>query len=46
VLSTLGASPFGVPIIGRFQTNSVRPAVMLGRGVTRRVATEASSGST
>src|SRR5262249_55124100 len=32
--------------MGRVYTNSVRPAVMFGRGATKRVATEASSGST
>ena len=31
---------------GAVQVNVFRPAVMLGRGTTRRVATVASSGST
>ena len=42
----LGASPLGVPVSGAVQVNTLRPAVMLGRGVMRRVATVASSGST
>src|SRR5512137_2236482 len=42
----LGASPLGVPVRGRVQVNVLRPAVRLGRGVTSRVATVASSGST
>src|SRR5215471_9757694 len=42
----LGASPFGVPVISPDQVNSLRPAARLGRGVTRRVATVASSGRT
>ena len=46
MFSTLGASPFGVPVKVPFQVNSSRPAVRLGRGVTSRVATEASSGRT
>src|SRR5215831_15255464 len=45
-LSNRGESPCGKPVIGRVYTNSLRPAVMLGRGATSRVATEASSGST
>ena len=45
-LRMLGASPLGVPVSGAVQVNTLRPAVMLGRGVTSRVATEASSGST
>ena len=42
----LGASPFGVPVSGRVQVKTLRPAVMLGRGVMTRVTTELSSGST
>jgi hypothetical protein len=44
--SRLGASPFGVPVSGRVQVKTLRPALRLGRGVTRRAAIEASSGST
>ncbi len=43
---TLGASPYGVPVRGRVQVNTLRPAVMLGRGVMIRVTTVESSGST
>ena len=42
----LGASPLGVPVSGRVHVNSVRPAVMLGRGVISRATTESSSGKT
>src|SRR5262245_46848888 len=41
-----GASPLGVPVISPDQVNLVRPAARLGRGVTTRVATVASSGRT
>src|SRR5215467_12870402 len=41
-----GASPFGVPVISPDQVKTVHPAVRLGRGVTIRGATEASSGKT
>src|SRR5438046_10087479 len=46
VLRMLGASPLGVPVSGAFHVNTLRPAVMLGRGVMRRVTTVESSGST
>src|SRR5262245_21477439 len=45
-LRMLGASPFGVPVISPFQVNSLRPTARLGRGVTARVAKDASSGKT
>src|SRR6516225_6458983 len=41
-----GASPLGVPVISPDQVKVLRPAVRLGRGVTSRVATEVSRGST
>ena len=44
-LRMLGASPLGVPVSGPVQVKTLRPAVMLGRGVMRRVATVASRGS-
>jgi len=42
----LGESPYGVPVNSPDQVNTSRPAVMEGRGVTRGVATVASSGRT
>ena len=33
-----GASPFGVPVSGAIHVNTLRPAVMLGRGVIMREA--------
>src|SRR5215470_9054911 len=46
VSRTLGASPFGVPVIRPDQVNWLRPEERLGRGATARVATVASSGRT
>src|SRR5262245_8405549 len=46
VSRTLGASPFGVPVIWPDQVKLVRPAARLGRGATARVAADASSGRT
>src|SRR5262245_4619867 len=46
VFSTLGASPYGVSVSGCAQVNTLRPAVMLGRGVMVRVTVDESSGST
>jgi hypothetical protein len=39
----LGASPLGVPVNSPDQVNSLPPAVMLGRGVARRVAIDCPS---
>src|SRR4029453_3583926 len=41
-----GASPFGVPVSSPDHVKTFRPAVRLGRGVTSRAATDASSGRT
>src|SRR5262249_3026370 len=46
VLRRLGASPFGVPVIGCVHVNVLRPVLRLGRCVIRRVTTDASRGRT